>query len=402
VLLFAYQNSINPWQDIDFNDAVATARNGNPVNQGLVLALGALGLAILRTDGARLHLRGRVAGVLLTFLIWVGLSAFWADDTMVAIRRQVAFGSLLCFCAGCAARLNGQALGLFVAGLAGLNAVGALIQELVRGTLQPFAGGSRFAGTVSPNIQGASLSLALLLVLWCAWRAKRLTRLTSICTSAIVTVLLLMTGSRTSLLGVASALLVSAALIAIRKNRANPLRIAVAIMLLSALAIGMAMVSATTIAPVGGSDLFDAMRMDRDSGSVSDLTGRDVIWEICLRYAAERPILGFGYGSFWTGSRLDAVATELKWAAHHGHSAYLDVFLQLGMPGVVLFILLLITCAVKCIRRFMADDDIAGSWTAAFVFVAINGLTESIIVLPTFPAVVTNLLVMKVGLAKTN
>ena len=45
------------------------------------------------------------------------------------------------------------------------------------------------------------------------------------------------------------------------------------------------------------------MREDRDVGEVSDLTGRTLIWELCLQVAEQHPILGFGFGSFWTAEK---------------------------------------------------------------------------------------------------
>jgi O-antigen ligase len=65
----------------------------------------------------------------------------------------------------------------------------------------------------------------------------------------------------------------------------------------------------------------------------SDLTGRATdIWPAVVEAASERPLLGAGYAGVW------GLGTELssKVAVEQAHNGYLDVFLQLGLTGVVI------------------------------------------------------------------
>jgi Ca2+/Na+ antiporter len=62
------------------------------------------------------------------------------------------------------------------------------------------------------------------------------------------------------------------------------------------------------------------------------LTGRsDLIWDLLLPIAWHNPVLGLGYGAFWirpvVGLTLDI---------NEAHNGYLDVFLELGVVGLVL------------------------------------------------------------------
>lgn len=97
------------------------------------------------------------------------------------------------------------------------------------------------------------------------------------------------------------------------------------------------------VVAVGG---FLALWFARDAvfsllGRSADLTGRESIWEAVLARAAERPVLGWGFATPWvpTDPAFD------RWIVDHGetvmqaHNMWIDVFLQLGVVGVVLMAL---------------------------------------------------------------
>jgi exopolysaccharide production protein ExoQ len=402
LILFPYQHQLDPRQtDASELDSVAgTARTGNATHQVLAILLGALGIYAIRKWGGNLRVRGPVGTLLAGYVAWVALSAFWSDDLDVTLRRQIAFVLILIFCAGCAALMNKDGLSLFIAGLVALNLGVAVIQELIMGTLNPFIPGNRFSGTVSPNTQGAALAMASIVVLWFAWRTSGSHRLKALCAAAVFLLFLLMTGSRTSLLGLFGALTASLVLLIFSRYRKQPMLLVTGLLVLLALGTGAALVSVSGVRPPELSGITNVLRAERDVGEVTDFTGRNLIWNMCLRYAAERPTLGFGYGAFWTSNRIATVADELKWVVPHSHSAYLDVLLQTGVPGVSLYILLLIVAIGTCVRQFLNGDAACGAWVAILVFVAVNGLTESIVILPTFPAVAVNILMMKLALRR--
>lgn len=400
-ILFPYQNPLNPneYDTPDFSEIVRTARSGNLTHEILAFLLGVLGIVSFVKYGKGLHFRGLVGSILLGYLSWSALSITWSDDAGVTLRRQIAFAVMLAFGAGCAARMTKENLSLFAAGLAILNLFAAIVQEVVRGTAHTFsAGGNRFGGAVSPNLQGATLSLAAIVMLWCAWRSRGISRLKWLCIASLLFVFVIATGSRTSLLGLLGALLGSFTLIGIRRFRADIRLIGAVVALIFAFGGMIALTSSSSISSSEKAGITKILLTDRDVGELSDLTGRNRIWEVCSRYAIERPIFGYGYGGFWTGTRLEAIADELKWPAAHAHSAYLDVLLETGIPGAALYILLLIGSIATCVSRFLKHNDAYGALAAMLVFFAINGLTESLVVLPTLPALVLTMIWMAVSL----
>ncbi|HET6299923.1 O-antigen ligase family protein [Microbacterium sp.] len=73
-------------------------------------------------------------------------------------------------------------------------------------------------------------------------------------------------------------------------------------------------------------------------GRSSDLTGREAIWQAVLERAAERPIAGWGFATPWIPSEpaFDGWIIDHGQTVMQAHNMWLDVYLQLGIVGVVL------------------------------------------------------------------
>ncbi|SDS28932.1 O-antigen ligase family protein [Microterricola viridarii] len=74
-------------------------------------------------------------------------------------------------------------------------------------------------------------------------------------------------------------------------------------------------------------------------GKSDDLTGRFDIWDSVSALAAQRPVAGWGWVSYWAPwvEPFDDLAVRKGVTYLQAHSAWLDVWLQLGVIGVVLF-----------------------------------------------------------------
>ncbi|QPZ39416.1 O-antigen ligase family protein [Paramicrobacterium chengjingii] len=74
-------------------------------------------------------------------------------------------------------------------------------------------------------------------------------------------------------------------------------------------------------------------------GKSEDLTGRTEFWSRVIHRASERPWFGWGYSSPWIPGQLplDDPLIRHDVVQLHAHNAWLDVWLQLGILGVVIF-----------------------------------------------------------------
>jgi O-antigen ligase len=117
-------------------------------------------------------------------------------------------------------------------------------------------------------------------------------------------------------------------------------------------------------------------------GRDSTLTGRTDLWQISLDYASKKPLLGYGYDSFWLGyegkesSEITRVLSS-NTPPFYAHNGWIDLLLELGIIGTVLFAISFITnlfYAKLYLRR--GKESISLLPLIFFVFVFMLNLTE--------------------------
>lgn len=78
-------------------------------------------------------------------------------------------------------------------------------------------------------------------------------------------------------------------------------------------------------------------------GKDPTLTGRIQIWEESVAILSDRPLLGHSMVSFW---QLDIVARTGIWFSN-AHNGYLQLLIDLGLVGLVIFVFQLVTSLVR-------------------------------------------------------
>jgi exopolysaccharide production protein ExoQ len=104
----------------------------------------------------------------------------------------------------------------------------------------------------------------------------------------------------------------------------------------SLLIIGMFIAAGALIAVVG---LPILPRLLGALGRNATLSGRTEIWHLVLASIAKRPLLGYGYYSFWQGFKGESANIILgaHWMFGYAHNGILEICLQLGLVGTALF-----------------------------------------------------------------
>jgi exopolysaccharide production protein ExoQ len=83
------------------------------------------------------------------------------------------------------------------------------------------------------------------------------------------------------------------------------------------------------------------------------LTGRTTLWAETWEFIRERPMLGYGYGAFWSEAS-DPVAKldqALGWLVPSAHNGYIDLWLQLGLLGISLFVVAVLEAVLRFAYR---------------------------------------------------
>jgi O-antigen ligase len=117
-------------------------------------------------------------------------------------------------------------------------------------------------------------------------------------------------------------------------------------------------------------------------GKDPTLSGRTLLWKAVVDAIKQRPVWGYGYSVFWPKPGPEtlkvAAAASMGEMPSHAHDGYLDLVLDLGVMGLLVFLYGL----VKMIRLALAavkDDSLtSGAWPLMFIvyFILFN-LTES-------------------------
>ena len=84
-------------------------------------------------------------------------------------------------------------------------------------------------------------------------------------------------------------------------------------------------------------------------GRSTDLTGRVEIWQSVTALAQQRPVLGWGWVSYWVpwAPPFDDLAFSNKVRMLQAHNAWLDLWLQVGIVGAVIFAALVISTLAR-------------------------------------------------------
>lgn len=119
---------------------------------------------------------------------------------------------------------------------------------------------------------------------------------------------------------------------------------------------------------VGGSNMASLSGL---FGRSDTLTGRTDTWAELVPVVYSRPLVGYGFGSFWTTERRDFYQMS------HGHNGYLDILLDSGALGLLLYSGLMISFCFELHRALSWDYDLACFGISLVFMAAAYNYTES-------------------------
>ena len=187
---------------------------------------------------------------------------------------------------------------------------------------------------------------------------------------AVATVLIVLTKSRTS---VACTLFALGALWLLDAK----LQVKVMTFIVGTLALGSFAIIMLFLGIDDPETISEALLLGRSEDAQS-FTGRMPIWMTLFEFIGRRPLLGYGFNSFWSPENLSYIAYEHEWAIPNAHNAYVDTMLGIGVLGlgmtVATVVAGLITVAAPRYRQI--DQCYLLAWCLGF-FGLLNGMSES-------------------------
>ena len=345
--------------------------DSNPFNSvAMVVILGGL-LVLGGTERHRLWSFARQAWPMNVFLAIAAVSAIWSVDPSITLRRTttLTIGVVFGYYAASAFSMPGIIRRIGVASI-GL----ALSSALVALTLPQYGvmSGGELAGRwngVFPHKQqlGQAMFLGVLALGWLTVHSKGWYRTGCCAAIALCIGVLAMARSETS---VVSVLAIPPMALAMRAAATSGVARLWAVYVMSILAI--VMILALTV------DLSSIMEM---FGRDATLTGRAPLWGLLLEIVAEQPFTGYGYGAFWLAHNplVIRVIAVSGWYVPEAHNGYIDVMLQVGVPGLILALAMLFG-TIRAALAAMAERVDWASFAGIFVIIAtVSNLVETMV-----------------------
>ncbi len=364
-----------------FGSATRDIESGSPLDRLLLTTLGMAGIAVLvrrRFDwvGAlRRH------GWLLALLVYMLVSTLWSDITLIALKRWVRQVIVLIMALVVMSEADPQRSLEAIVRRAAYVLIPFSLMLIkyfphIGVEYAPWSGKQMWLGvTVHKNTLGCLCLVSAFFLLWALYRRwfeppEQLRRGALWAdVSVLAMALFLLKGaenaySATALgtfgLGVVS----FAILIGTRKAGTVLARAGLLALLCAVMVVGVS-------APfLGGSNVagFSAA-----FGRDETLTGRTDTWVQLVPEVERRPLLGAGFGSFWTTARRE------DYQMSHGHNGYLDTLLDLGGVGLFLVVAWLLSCASR-LHRMLSDNFEWACLGMCFVLMAATyNVTESVL-----------------------
>ncbi len=322
-------------------------RLGGYVRVSLIMLAGGAGLVawVRRAKGQRGQ-RGRLPAqyiVLAAFLAWAMVSTLRSAAPFYTFVRATTFTGLGCFMLGLHAwsgeeRGLDRVLGALLAFIVAWTVLNAAAVFLWPGKVWWWNAPARLQGLKNhPNALGSFCAMACPVILWKWWRSRGGARVGLVALGGTVAVMLILSGSRTSLL--CGGLGVAACLAAAGRRRTCAAFVAAA-------AAGALVLMAS---PTAG------LRRRVDDGTAVNLTGRPAIWRAGWYLVEERPLEGFGYDAetrvFQDAAWQRDARVEFGVTARQSmHNGYLSVLAGTGVVGLALWLGVLAVPMVGALR----------------------------------------------------
>ena len=312
---------------------------------------------LFRVKWQQIRIKGLLGWLIIFFLFWVLISVAWSEEIPVSFRKVLVLGGFWLAAAVFAARFTFRKIIKFALFSSGLLLTLGVLAEVIRGRFHPFPSiwGYWFIGEMHPSTQPQVCGILLISAMVLIWQAAG--RSWFYYTIAIVALLFLfLTHSRTYLYG---SLLVGSVFWIMATPSGDRLRHAIWYLLgfLAFLCLFYFIVG-DKLVNMGKTSFL----MGRDPASVSTLSGRFDLWQICIDQAMESPLLGHGYGSFVGAKGMLKIAERLGWGAPNPHNGYIELLLEVGLIGTMVYLLILILALKNSFRSLMDSGSPHGGF----------------------------------------
>jgi exopolysaccharide production protein ExoQ len=356
-------------------ESAAQAADGSPLDRNVMATLIAAGVIVLYTRRREVTRLLHENGAIIALFAYCAVSVVWSDHPAVAFKRWTkAVGDLVMVLIILSEPRRLAAIKRFLA------ALGFLLMPTSILLIKYYPAFGRRYGvdgeswaytgvTTDKNMLGV---ICLVSGLACVWRLSQMKTgvrgrqprgplIAQLILLATVVWLMRIANSMTSIacFVLAGGVIVAMSIPSLARHR----------MIAHVLVISVLCVASVALFADAGAGLVESVGRD------STLTGRTDLWKILLT-VNEHPLLGAGYESFWLGERLEKIWAMLPWRANEAHNGYLEVFLNLGLVGLAI-LLVVIATGYRRVISGLRDPSLGPLRLGYFVAAIVYSFTEA-------------------------
>ncbi len=186
---------------------------------------------------------------------------------------------------------------------------------------------------------------------------KKARGVSSMLVIGILGVLILLTLSRTSILG----LIIAFGYIALASSTRKTSVAFQVVSLISVVSIIILILPSTAIQGI--------LRPE----SVETLMGRTILWDFMITAVSVNPLIGEGFGAFWSPDNIFDMQQFQNWGITTAHNGFFDVYLNTGIIGLIFVCLLIIRFWMYASKLPVAERVFVRS---VLVFIIAQNLTQ--------------------------
>lgn len=112
------------------------------------------------------------------------------------------------------------------------------------------------------------------------------------------------------------------------------------------------------------------------TGKDPTLTGRTDMWQLLLLKNSNDLITGVGFQSFWIPEKLSKLVLFKYWLPNQSHNGYLDIILEIGIVGLMLFLLVI----YSFVRNAQTNNNLI--WITIVFYTLLLNFSESTLIRP--------------------
>ncbi len=311
--------------------------------------------------------------LLVVLTLFILVSCLWSIEPGVTLRRAAAYGLTTAFCVYLALRFRPLEILTLAAWVLVTVAALSLLTIVVLpdiGAPEATRKEGSWAGIATITTYFGRLMALAVMTVWCLRRVEWGLQRYDVLVFLVLALCLWKSQAMTAIVAAAFAL-ASVPFLWNSKRSLMPVRARLA---LAALLAVPAMIFLATYF----SDIMILMGRD------PTLTNRTFIWRAAYELGLQRPILGAGFRSFWVESNASTVFYNMFGSAGtsfgNGHNGYLDVWLELGLVGLGLLVLLMLQALGRVTRYIeVAGDSFGTFYGVLIIFVVIYSVAEKVI-----------------------